>query len=65
MAVGEKKKHSHNFKRTIVHFNNGFPPLRKTPLCCRLAGKASYQKGSQLLHGKALFLTSFVKEKVG
>lgn len=63
MAVLEKKQ-SHNYKRTKVHFNNGFSPPPKN-IFVLLAGKASYQKGSRLFHGKALFLTSFVKEKVG
>lgn len=63
MAVGEKKN-SLNYKRTLVHFNNGFAPSPSNTFVLR-AGKASYQKGSHLFHGKALFLTSFVKEKVG
>ena len=41
------------------------PPPQKKIIFVLLAGKASYQKGSRLFHGKALFPTSFVKEKVG
>ena len=34
MAVLEKKQ-CHNYKMTRGHFNNGFFPPIKIPLCCR------------------------------
>lgn len=63
MAVLEKKQ-CHNYKMTRGHFNNGFFPPHKNTFVLS-PGQASYLKGSRPFHRKALFPTSFVKEKVG
>lgn len=42
----------------------GFPPSLQD-IFVLPAERARHQKGSHLFRGKALFLTSFIKEKVG